>query len=588
MPKKEMNTLVIGTKEYEIVDATARSGLSSKQDTLVSGTNIKTINNESLLGSGNIAVGGDANVIESISVNNVQQTVTNKNVNIDLTDYALTDDIPTAVSELTNDSEFQTASDVTTTLANDGDPYQTESDVSSAITTALSNSGDTYQTASDVQNYVSSQGFITNTVNNLTNYYLKSELYTKSEVDNLISAISTMSLEVVQTLPTEDISTTTIYLLPKQSAGTQNVYDEYIYLNNSWELIGNTEIDLSSYYTKTEVDNALSDTTGTLESEISDISDALDTKQATLVSGTNIKTINSNSLLGNGNIALQETLVSGTNIKTINNTSLLGSGDISIQSGDTNIIETVKVNNAPLTPDANKAVNIDLSGYATTSALSNKQDTLVSGTNIKTINSQSLLGEGNIAVQPTLVSGTNIKTINNESLLGSGNITVQGGVTDVTVNGTSVVNAQGVAELNSDFKIFQLTSSTGGTPSTYAQIREAYSYYLTHPTSTFICIDGFHVAYSHDNTTDKKMFFYIGTTIPNMLPNNPNMMLLYFECDYTNTSTAVLESAGDIILQPSRTGDLVNNGDGTQGSLYATQTWVQNYIASLDGNNTGY
>ena len=30
-------------------------------------------------------------------------------------------------------------------------------------------------------------------------------------------------------------------------------------------------------------------------------------------------------------------------------------------------------------------------------------------------------------LQPTLVSGTNIKTINNESILGSGNITIQGG-----------------------------------------------------------------------------------------------------------------------------------------------------------------
>ena len=193
-------------------------------------------------------------------------------------------------------------------------------------------------------------------------------------------------------------------------------------------------------------------------------------------------------------------------------------------------------------------------------------------------------------LQPELVSGSNIKTINNQSLLGSGNIDIQGGsgVSDVTVGGTSIVNAQGVAELNSDFKIFQLTSSTGGTPSTYAQIREAYNYYLAHPTSTFIYIDGYHIAYSHDNTTDKKMFFYIGTTMPNMLPNNPNMMLLYYECDYTTTSTATLESAGDIISQPSKTGDLINNGDGTQGSLYATQTWVQNYIASLDGNNTGY
>lgn len=57
--------------------------------------------------------------------------------------------------------------------------------------------------------------------------------------------------------------------------------------------------------------------------------DQLGTKQATLVSGTNIKTINSTSLLGSGNVAVQETLVSGTNIKTINNESLLGNGNVS-------------------------------------------------------------------------------------------------------------------------------------------------------------------------------------------------------------------------------------------------------------------
>jgi hypothetical protein len=61
---------------------------------------------------------------------------------------------------------------------------------------------------------------------------------------------------------------------------------------------------------------------------------------------------------------------------------------------------------------------------AVTTALATKQDTLVSGTNIKTINSTSVLGSGNIAVQETLVSGTNIKTLNNTSLLGSGNITL--------------------------------------------------------------------------------------------------------------------------------------------------------------------
>lgn len=47
---------------YDIKDTTARGSLATKQDALISGTNIKTINNESLLGSGNITIqgGGDS------------------------------------------------------------------------------------------------------------------------------------------------------------------------------------------------------------------------------------------------------------------------------------------------------------------------------------------------------------------------------------------------------------------------------------------------------------------------------------------------------------------------------------------------
>lgn len=59
----------------------------------------------------------------------------------------------------------------------------------------------------------------------------------------------------------------------------------------------------------------------------------------------------------------QDQLVSGTTIKTINNQSILGSGNISISGGgggggEENVIEIVKVNGVALTPDANKAVNI--------------------------------------------------------------------------------------------------------------------------------------------------------------------------------------------------------------------------------------
>jgi hypothetical protein len=74
-------------------------------------------------------------------------------------------------------------------------------------------------------------------------------------------------------------------------------------------------------------------------------------KQATLVSGTNIKTVNSTSLLGSGNVAVQATLVSGTNIKTIEGQSLLGSGNIDLTKSD------VGLGNVDNTSDANKPVS---------------------------------------------------------------------------------------------------------------------------------------------------------------------------------------------------------------------------------------
>lgn len=102
-------------------------------------------------------------------------------------------------------------------------------------------------------------GFITNLVNDLANYYTKSQTYTQAEVNQLISGIVTLNILVVQALPTQDISTTTIYLVPKQDAGTSDIYDEYLYINNAWELIGTTQIDLSNYVTTTDLSTALAD-----------------------------------------------------------------------------------------------------------------------------------------------------------------------------------------------------------------------------------------------------------------------------------------------------------------------------------------
>ena len=97
-----------------------------------------------------------------------------------------------------------------------------------------------------VSDLTNDSGFIDNTVNNLTNYYLKTETYTKIEINNLIAQIPGFNVEVVQTLPVSDIDTHTIYLVPK-TGSTGDIYDEYLYINNSWELIGNTAVDLTDY-----------------------------------------------------------------------------------------------------------------------------------------------------------------------------------------------------------------------------------------------------------------------------------------------------------------------------------------------------
>ena len=53
--------------------------------------------------------------------------------------------------------------------------------------------------------------------------------YTKEEVDNMISVIPKFAIAVVNELPIESISTTTVYLLPNNSGESSNLYDEYIY-----------------------------------------------------------------------------------------------------------------------------------------------------------------------------------------------------------------------------------------------------------------------------------------------------------------------------------------------------------------------
>ena len=69
-----------------------------------------------------------------------------------------------------------------------------------------------------------------------------SKLATKDE----LSAIPKFAIQVVTSLPTTNISSTTVYLLSSGSE-TTNLYTEYIYVNNKWEKLGEQKVDLTNY-----------------------------------------------------------------------------------------------------------------------------------------------------------------------------------------------------------------------------------------------------------------------------------------------------------------------------------------------------
>ncbi len=58
-----------------------------------------------------------------------------------------------------------------------------------------------------------------------------------------------INIQIVDELPTENISLTTIYFKHMTTTKPHNVYEEWMYINNAWELIGTTEMDLSGYAT---------------------------------------------------------------------------------------------------------------------------------------------------------------------------------------------------------------------------------------------------------------------------------------------------------------------------------------------------
>ena len=107
---------------------------------------------------------------------------------------------------------------------------------------------------------------IDKTVNDLVNYYNKSQTLTKDEINALVSAIPKFKIEVVTALPTSNISETTVYLV-KSGDDDTNLYTEYIRAGGKWEKLGTQTVDLTGYATEAWVNDILAAYVKTVDME---------------------------------------------------------------------------------------------------------------------------------------------------------------------------------------------------------------------------------------------------------------------------------------------------------------------------------
>lgn len=108
-----------------------------------------------------------------------------------------------------------------------------------------------YQTASDVANAIANKA---NKATTLAGYGI-ADAYTKNDTNtaiaNAVAKITQFEFKVVETLP-ETGQKGFVYLVA-HTHGTNDKYDEYIWVSNAFEKIGNTDINLSNYVQRNEM-----------------------------------------------------------------------------------------------------------------------------------------------------------------------------------------------------------------------------------------------------------------------------------------------------------------------------------------------
>ena len=324
---------------------------SEKQDTLVSGTNIKTINNESILGEGNITIEGGGGTAGVTSVNTRTGDVVLTKTDVGLNNVDNTSDANKPVSTLQQ-----------TALNEKVDKVVGEGLISNIEKNRLAN----------VDNYDDTE--------------LRESIASKQPT--LVSGTN------IKTINGETLLGSGNILIDGGSgvAGVSSV-------NGKTGVVTLTKDDLSLG----NVDN-----TSDIDKPVSTEQQmALDGKVDKVVGEGLISNIEKNRLANVDNYDDTELRESITNLDNTKVDKVTGKSLVS----DTEITRLASVDNYDDTAIKTRVTNVETKNSEQDTAIAGKQATLVSGTNIKTINNESLLGEGNITIEGGTTAGvTSVNT----------------------------------------------------------------------------------------------------------------------------------------------------------------------------------
>lgn len=353
-----------------------KDSLDAKQATLISGTNIKTVNNNSLLGSGNITIEGGSNV-----------------------------DVVTSWEATLSDTKVPSEK-------------LTKNSLDGKAPTAHASSSSTYGLGT-----TSNYGHV-KTINGLTQS-------SHSDGTALSAYQGKVLKDAIDAKPdSSDIPTKTSDLTNDSN---------YISTSSTSGLIKNDgTIDTTSYSTFSGSYNDLTNKP-TIPSKTSDLTnDGAD--------GTNVFVANNDSRLTDSRTPTSHTHGNLTNDGKVGSTAnyfvyTTTSGAITSKQKIGNITTSGAIGST-----ANLPVITGSSGVLTTGSFGTSSGTFAEGNHTHSayvnptkvtswsstpsddnVASEKLIKDSLDAKQATLVSGTNLKTINNNSLLGSGNINIEGG-----------------------------------------------------------------------------------------------------------------------------------------------------------------